>query len=304
MRKPRRPLFVPCVPPPEPHPDPVAAARAAVEHNPANAPPRAAAAALHAAGIDSPQFIAVMTSKYWGAGGVKLGVSFLDGPTAACRRLILEHMNAWGERCNVRFAESASGGQVRIARGNTGYWSYLGTDVLGIPAGQPTMNLQGFTENTPLSEYKRVVRHETGHTLGCPHEHMRRAIVDLLDAAKTIAYFRQTQGWSQQTVIQQVLTPVEEASLMAVPGGPVIDDESIMCYQLPGSITKSGKPIPGGVDILDSDFAYMARLYPKAAVPPPAPPPPSPPPPPAAGRLVVDLDGRAVTLPAGWTVAK
>ena len=57
----------------------------------------------------------------------------------------------------------------------SGYWSYLGTDVLHIPVDQQTMNLQGFTERTPESEYRRVVRHETGHTMGFPHEHMRRS---------------------------------------------------------------------------------------------------------------------------------
>ena len=59
---------------------------------------------------------------------------------------------------------------VRIARtANDGYWSYLGTDVLQIPAGEPTLNLDSFTMNTPDSEVYPVVRHDTGHTLGFPH---------------------------------------------------------------------------------------------------------------------------------------
>lgn len=222
-------------------------------------------------GVDAPQFIAVMTSKYWGQKGRDFGVRFLDSPTQACRNKILAHMNAWSERCNVSFRESAQG-EIRINRGNGGYWSYLGTDVLSIPSGQPTMNLQGFTENTSDAEYRRVVRHETGHTLGCPHEHMRRAIVELLDQAKTINYFAQTQGWPRNTTIQQVLTPVEEASLL---GSPTTDADSIMCYQLPGSITKSGRPIVGGSDITPNDFAFMAKLYPRAAGPVSPPPPPS-----------------------------
>lgn len=239
-----------------------------------NAPPAGALAALLGTalvGADSqPQFIAVMTSKYWGQKGRDFGVSFIDNPTQACRNKIIAHMNAWNERCNVSFRESAQG-EIRIARGNSGYWSYLGTDVLSIPSGQPTMNLQGFTERTPDSEYRRVVRHETGHTLGCPHEHMRRAIVELLDRAKTIAYFSQTQGWSAATTVQQVLTPVEESSLL---GSPTTDQDSVMCYQLPASITKTGKPIVGGVDITPNDYAWMATLYPKPNVPPPPPPPP------------------------------
>ena len=31
----------------------------------------------------------------------------------------------------------------------------------------------------------------------------------------------------------------------------------VMCYQLPGTITKDGKPIIGGLDIDTSDFTFM-----------------------------------------------
>jgi hypothetical protein len=36
-----------------------------------------------------------------------------------------------------------------------------------------------------------------------------------------------------------------------------------MCYQIPGSITKDGKPIIGGLDIDDQDYAFAAKIYPK-----------------------------------------
>jgi hypothetical protein len=41
------------------------------------------------------------------------------------------------------------------------------------------------------------------------------------------------------------------------------DETSIMCYQLPGSITRDGRPIIGGIDINASDFAFAGRIYPK-----------------------------------------
>jgi hypothetical protein len=139
--------------------------------------------------IFTPQRISVLTSRYWGPSGVKLGVTFMDTADAALKARILSHMNAWGSRCNVRFGESAQG-EVRITRTpGGGHWSYLGTDVRMIPTNQPTMNLDSFSMSTPESEYRRVVRHETGHTLGSPHEHMRADLVALLDLQKTIAYF-------------------------------------------------------------------------------------------------------------------
>ncbi len=242
------------------------AAREAIKVNPANAPPTLPA------GVWEPEHLAVLTTKYWGAKGVELTVGFMEQTAQDLRERLLAHMNAWGEFCNAKFVWTQTSPQVRISRGKGGYWSYLGTDVSSIPANQPTMNLESFTMSTPESEYHRVVRHETGHTLGFPHEHMRKELVDLLDPAKTIAYFGRTQGWNARTVQQQVLTPLAESSLI---GTDHADAMSIMCYDIPGECTKSGKPIAGGTDIDDMDRTLATRLYPKGdvVIPPPPPPP-------------------------------
>jgi hypothetical protein len=121
------------------------------------------------------------------------------------------------------------------------------------------MNLQGFSLNTPDSEYARVVRHETGHTMGFPHEHMRKELVNRIDPAKAYAYFLRTQGWDKKTVDAQVLTALADNTIMGTPP----DQTSIMCYQLPGAITKDGKPIIGGLDINTTDFTFAAKIYPK-----------------------------------------
>lgn len=235
------------------------AAELARTFNPANAPLLAASAGLFGDRPLDPLQITMFTAKYWGPSPRRLTVSFMDSPSAALRSRILSHMNAWSARIGISFSYTQGVGQVRISLGPGGYWSYLGTDVLLIPQSRPTMNLQGFSLNTSESEYRRVVRHETGHTLGCPHEHMRQSLVDRIDRNKAYAYFLQTQGWNSTTVDQQVLTPLNEASVMGTPA----DQTSIMCYQLPGAITKDGRPITGGLDINATDFAYMAKLYPR-----------------------------------------
>lgn len=246
----------------------VAASQTATRINPANAPVILGIAGLMES-MDfedrqepiTAQHIAVTSSKYWGNTGVDLTVGFMEQQPADVRARILQHMNSWGERCNVKFRATQSSPQVRITLGGDGYWSYLGTDILHIPNNQPTMCLQGFTMNTPESEYHRVVRHETGHTLGCPHEHLRSEIIALIDQNKCIAYFQRTQGWPANVTKAQVLTPVSETSIR---GTPHADEDSIMCYQLPGSITKDGKPIRGGTDIDELDWQFMATMYPKA----------------------------------------
>jgi hypothetical protein len=214
----------------------------------------------------SKEHLAAMAKKYWQIGGVHLTVGFLDDPEPDLRARILSHMNAWGATANVQFSENDDSPDVRIARtAGDGYWSYIGTDIQSIAADQPTMNLDSFSMDTPEEEYHRVVRHETGHTMGFPHEHMRQELVDRIDRQKAIEYYGATQGWDEQTVIEQVLTPIEDSQLLET---PTADENSIMCYQIPSSITIDGQPIVGGLDIDQMDADFAALLYPLPVAPP------------------------------------
>jgi hypothetical protein len=239
----------------------VRAAQTATRINPANGLNIAAMASLgRSDGIMDPQRIAVLTAKYWGPQSRQLTVSFMESTPADLRARIVSHLNAWNRTGGISFVETRGTGQVRISRGGGGYWSYLGTDILHIPPGQQTMNLAGFTMNTPDSEYRRVIRHEAGHTLGFPHEHMRKELIARIDREKAYAYFWDTQRWDRAMVDQQVLTPLDDRSIMSTPP----DQDSIMCYQLPGSITRDGQPIRGGLDINATDGAFCGHIYPKA----------------------------------------
>jgi hypothetical protein len=216
----------------------------------------------------TPAEIALIVGKRWPPTGVRLGVKFLDGASTTLRRRILSHMNAWSKTSNVLFSESRIDPEVRITRFDSppdmaGYWSYEGTDILGIEPDEPTMNLESFTTKTPAAEYRRVVRHEAGHTLGFPHEHMRRQLVNRIDVQKAIRYFRREEGWTAAETRDQVLTPIEEATIL---GTLRANPNSIMCYQLPGAITKDGRPILGGLDIDPDDYAFAAAVYPKPPV--------------------------------------
>jgi len=245
----------------------VAAAQRAIEINPLNQPsPAIAARALGAGDAMGRERLALVVANRWPTSGIKLTVGFLDNPPADLQARILLHMNAWGKTANVEFVASSTDPKVRISRLDhppemSGYWSYVGTEILSIPKNEPTLNLEAFTMNTPESEFHRVVRHETGHTLGFPHEHMRRELIAKIDPDKAIEYFGRTQGWSADEVRQQVLTPLEDSSLLETRHA---DPHSIMCYQIPGSLTKDGKPIVGGLDIDKKDYVFAASCYPKA----------------------------------------
>jgi hypothetical protein len=105
--------------------------------------------------------------------------------------------------------------------------------------------------------------------MGFPHEHMRKELVDRIDPEKAYAYFAQTQGWSRDMVDRQVLTPLSAGAIMGTPP----DQDSIMCYQLPGLITRDGRPIRGGTDVNETDFSFAERVYPRAPLAAEAEPP-------------------------------
>lgn len=281
----KKSLGVACTIKQVPEKDRIVAAQQAIIINPVNMPPPEALMAMSTALMEEsdddpvPGFLALLTSKYWGAAGVELTVGFMESTPADLRDRIISHMNAWNKTGNILFRYSQTSPQVRITRSDEGYWSYMGTDIRMISSNEATMCLSGFTMRTREEEFRRVVRHEAGHTLGFPHEHMRQQLIARLDREATYRYFQRTQGWSRSMVDSQVLTPLEERSIR---GTPDADDESIMCYQLPGDITRDRQPIPGGSDINDMDYQFVGTIYPKADKPID---------PPAKGGLITTLVG-------------
>ena len=250
----------------------VMAAVRAAEAFPPNSPLHGAASGF--AEFLQPQQIAGITSKFWGSQTSELSVQFLDNPTAACRRMILEAANSWD--CRIIFRETSGPGQVRLSRDKSGLYSYLGQDILMVPADRETINFQGWTERTLISEYLRVVPHEFGHTLGFVHEQLRPEVLADILVNETIAWYRDNQGFDEATTRANVLTGLDVRTLMSTP----VDQDSIMAYWLATFLTRSGRGFRGGLRLTQSDLDFVDLIYPKAndPAPPVSPPPTSPPP--------------------------
>ncbi len=154
------------------------AADRAIAINPANAPDTRILKRAFPHAVITNLHLALLTDKRWPKSGVTLTVGFLDNPDAGLQAKILYYMNAWNNTANVRFVETKGTAQVRITRmQGKGSYSLLGTDILSADRNKETMNLD-YSGLTTEAEFQRIVCHETGHTLGFPHEHLRREIVD------------------------------------------------------------------------------------------------------------------------------
>lgn len=261
-----QPSFIACRPtylPPELW---VQAAEIAGKINPENVPPGAIEKLKQR---KKGERLALSITSYWGIDGVRLTVGFLDNPEPELRRLILSHMNAWSETANIEFVESNDEPEVRIARfdkqsadpGRNRLWSYLGTQIRSIHKTKPTMNLEGFTLATPDRTFRRVVRHEAGHTLGFEHEQLRAALIQRLDVARVIEEYRRIEGWDEDVVREKILTPIEDVT--EIKASTAADQLSIMCYPIEPYLTLDGRGIIGGEDISDADYAFAAAVYPK-----------------------------------------
>lgn len=272
--------FYGCTPIYLPDAEQIEAARIAVSVNPTNAP-TVRDASLSVARL------AGLTSALWDSRGVKLPVFFLEQTPADLKTEILRHGNCWFDeaRCNVQFVLTNSQGDsvIRISRGASGYWSHVGSFCLRVPKNAQTMNLERITMQTPERERRRVIGHEFGHAIGWQHEHLRPEIVQRLDPQKVIEWGARTQGWSRQTSIDNMLTPLRPNEITA---SPFVDEDSLMAYHFDGSLTKDGKPIAGGSDLTANDKAFAAKVYPR----PDAPPSPPPVPPVGVRRLLIESD--------------
>ncbi|KAJ8094628.1 hypothetical protein PM082_010634 [Marasmius tenuissimus] len=220
----------------------------------------------------------------WRGNGVRLRVAFIDQPTppAELQERVVSHMNAWGKFSNVRFTliDDHNAAEVRVSfsgmvlgKEDKGNWSEVGTQVKThiTDRREPTMMLTDFTMKTPEPHYTRTVRHETGHTLGFMHEHLRPELVKRMDKKKVIeAYSGQYNG---RTIDDNILKPLWDSkndndkapSRLDYIATVVADVHSIMCYQIDDSLLLDDMkepPITGGEDFSNYDKDHAAAVYP------------------------------------------
>jgi serralysin len=209
-------------------------------------------------GIVVPVRIAFVTAKKWKPGRT-LRVAFLDGRPQAKSQVKAEAVE-WCQHANIglEFVTDPRQAEIRISFRQQGAWSYIGTDALGIPKNQPTMNY-GFLD-------PGVVLHEFGHALACIHEHQHpEGGIPWNREAVYRYYGGPPNNWDRQTIDQNIFarygsdqtqfSQYDPTSIMHDPPAPAL-------------LTDPSKATGWNKSLSARDKEYAATIYPSDGPPP------------------------------------
>lgn len=185
--------------------------------------------------------------------GIPLRVRFLGG-SAAQRDLAMEQANWWTPHANLSFVTSNDpDAEIRVAfDGGDGAWSFLGTDCLGIPRSQPTMNL-GFQDGGTSA-------HEFGHAIGLGHEHQNpQGGLEWNEAEVIRDLSGPPNNWTPAQIRHNVLDKYSTDHVR----GTEFDPESVMLYFFPARWTTNGIGTEANEVLSDTDKAFAALMYPR-----------------------------------------
>jgi hypothetical protein len=238
----------------------IKAAEHAVKENPVNKPVFARLPGVSA----HPLKIAIETGKKW-MNGKTLNVAFLDG-TAIQRQKTIEKATMWCAYANVKFNfKGKSKSEIRISfKADPGSWSAVGTDCLltdAFPKDQPTMNFGWCKDDTDDVEWRRVVVHEFGHSLGAIHEHQNPKSGLKWNLPAVYKYFSgPPNNWSKDEIDFNI---VQKYSLDQI-NGTKFDIKSIMLYSFPPELIIGGKGTPNNTQLSagDEKFIGSKSMYP------------------------------------------
>lgn len=237
----------------------IRAAALARKENPANEPKmpkKLFGASAH------PFKMALLTGKRWKKGRV-LKVYFTDG-SATQKQRVRDHALHWMPYANIKldFNATRDNSDLRISfKADSGSWSYVGTDNLGISKTQPTMNFGWLRDDTDDQEYERVVVHEFGHALGCIHEHQNpRGGIKWNEDAVYRYFGGPPNNWSRSETFNNVIEKYSVDQLNA----SNYDRLSIMLYSFPGELIQGGRPTPENTHLSARDKSFIRSIYPKS----------------------------------------
>jgi hypothetical protein len=196
--------------------------------------------------------------------GALLRVKFLNG-TEKQKLGVKTEAKEWEHYANVKFNFVASNkpADIRIAfkwKGDTGSWSYIGTDCFNIPQNEPTMNFGWLdSDYKDKEEYQRIVKHEFGHMLGCIHEHQNPSVNVPWDRDAVYKYYMgPPNNWTKEQVDNNIFEKYSTTRTQY----SQFDRDSIMLYSISNKLTIGDYEVPLNTKISDMDKEFMNTIYP------------------------------------------
>jgi hypothetical protein len=189
-----------------------------------------------------------------------LRVKFLNGHPML-QKHVMEAAVEWTRYANLRFEVVRKGdAELRVGFKDEGYWSYVGTEALHVPADQPTINLGGLTSRSWRHDVRATVLHYFGHALGMLRAYQSPVAEIPWNKKAVYEYFGKLQ-WDRAAVDSQVFAKFDRTS--ATYGPP--DSHSIMYHYFAKELTDGKTAIVPGTELSDGDKQFIAQLYPGRA---------------------------------------
>lgn len=206
------------------------------------------------------QRLGVITRKVWKPGRV-LRVRFMDGDPIVQGKVI-DAASEWMDYANLTFEVSTDpDAEIRITFDIEGYSSLIGIDSKGVSTDRKTMTLGGLTAKTDPDEYRRVVLHEFGHSIGCIHEHSSPAAGIPWDRPAVYAlYAGEPNYWTPEQVDLNIFMKYDSEQTQF----SAFDRDSIMLYPIDANMTNGQYQVGFNDELSDRDKQFIARIYPKA----------------------------------------
>ncbi len=207
------------------------------------------------------EFAMAATSASLWQNGSHITIKFLDGD-AYLQEKVKKYATEWTKYANINFDFIPFGtADIRISFRYSGSWSYVAKDALWArDQNTPTMNYGWFNHNTSEDEFKRVILHEFGHTLGLHHEHQHPKNNIIWNQAAVYEYYGR-MGWTRSKITEQVINKYNSGSTNYGQYDPL----SIMHYHIDKSLASNSQAVHSNIELSANDKEYIAKLYPGRA---------------------------------------